>query len=72
MLMLYSRSGEMFGICRDVFAEDVELDVDDCSGLDVFEIGVLLGIGNDTNGNKAFVALNIRFTNRQTHAVDGD
>ena len=59
-------------IARHVFAEDVKLEVDDGADLDVFEVGILLGVGDDADGDVAFAALYIRFAGGEADAVDGD
>ena len=56
----------------DVLADDVELQIDDGSGLDISEIGVLVGVGDDANRYIAFVALHIGLADREAHAVNGD
>jgi len=51
-----------------VFADDVELEVDDRAHADVLEVGVLKGVGDD--GHLEGVACGV--TDGERHAVDGD
>ena len=59
-------------VSRHVFAEYVELDIHHRTGLDILEIGVLLGVGDNTNGDIAFVAFDVGFADGEADAVDGD
>ena len=52
----------------DVLAENVELDVDDGARLEIVEVGDFVGVGDDGDGEMAFVGIH----HRETHAVDGD
>ena len=52
----------------DVFAEDVELDVDDGAGVEIVEVGDLVGVGDDGDGEHAGLAVD----DSEADAVDAD
>ena len=52
---------------RDVFADDVKLDVHHGAFFDGMEVGVVVGVGNDADLEGVFRWA----TNREAHAVDG-
>lgn len=51
---------------RQIFADNVEFEIDEVAGLEVLKIGVFKGVWNDGNGKPIFGRLH----HRQTDAVD--
>ena len=60
-----------FEVAGEIFANDIELDVDFGADLDEPEVRVLVGVRDNAHGYVPCIALDVGFADREADAVDG-